>query len=528
MIFYTQHDKTPLTPLNHTTSFFRIWLIPLCLMLLFAQCAEKDTDPAGEAEEGAVEITPEKGMDLYGFIGDENGNPVKEVVVSDGFYCTVTDEKGIYQMKKSAAATFVYYSTPSEYEINTVSTSVKVASFYTKINPLKKRYDFTLKKLPAAETSFSLICIGDPQVTSDAEVHRFQTETMSDIKAFTQTIPSCYGLIMGDLTGNKPALTGQMKTLIGSANMTAFVTIGNHDKVATTIQTKPSTSDAFEAVFGPTDYSFNRGDVHFVCLDDIIFSDASTYSGGFTDNQVAWLLSDLSYVNKSKMVVVYYHIPLRGTSSIANRTRVLNALNGFAEVHLMCGHTHYNENYIQTSPLTAYEHIHGAACGAWWRSTLNGDGAPNGYAVYNVKGNTLTNWYYKPTELSKDFQIRLHKGNESFGGSYGYFSFDQGNQTVVANVWNSDSKWKVEAYENGIKVADLTPLPPSSKDAWTMGYHIGVLNRDPDNYDQPCKHLYLHTMLNPAATLEIRATDRFGNQYRQSEIISNFTTASSY
>jgi hypothetical protein len=352
---------------------------------------------------------------------------------------------------------------------------------------------------------------------------------MADIKAFMESATKpCYGLAMGDMVGDKPAFFDQMKSLIGSSDMPVFTTIGNHDKVATSNSEEPRTTDAFNKIYGPVNYSFNRGDVHFVCLDNVVFSDASTYSGGFSNSQVEWLKQDLSYVSKDKMVILYYHIPIRNTSGIANRTNILNALSGFEEVHLMCGHTHYNENFMITSPISTYEHIHAAACGSWWRSTLNGDGTPNGYAVYDISGSAITNWYYKPTRYSKDFQIRLHKGNIVFGGEYGYYTFDQGENTIVANVWNSDSSWKVEAYEDGVKVGDLTPLSASLKDAWTLGYHIGILNRNPDNYSPSCKHLYLHTLVNPDAQLEIKATDRFGNVYRQSEIISDFVTAASY
>lgn len=497
-------------------------------VIMLVRCGNND-DPLNE-DPGttAVEITPNVGIDLYGFIGDENDTPVQDVVVSDGFTCTKTDSKGIYQMKKNADAKFVFYSSPESYAVNTSSETVKMASFYASIGN-SKRFDFKLKKLAAVESSFTLLCIGDPQVTSAEEINRFKSETMDDIKTLVASEPlPCYALSMGDMVGDKPAFFEQMKVLIGSGGMPVFATIGNHDKVATSNVNDPRTTNTFNGVFGPLNYSFNRGDVHFVCLDDVIFSNSSAYSGGFTDSQLEWLKQDLSYVPKNKMVIVYYHIPLRGTSSVVNRSNFFNALQGFAEVHLMTGHTHYSENYEHSSPLVAYEHVHAAACGSWWRSTINGDGTPNGYAVYSITGNTIKSWYYKPTRYDKDFQLRLHKGNVSFGGAYGYYNFNQADNTIVANVWNADSSWKVEAYENGSKVATLSPMSTSSKDAWSLGYHIGVLNRDPDNYSPACKHLYLYHPQNESANLEIRTTDRFGKVYRQSQITINFTSAISY
>ena len=517
--------KSIVTIIRNATNVYLTFTI---LILVFSQCSKKAGNLPDTPDPSGVEITPNPGMDLYGYISDTSGAPVKDVVVSDGYTCTVTNSSGIYQMKKASGAGFVSYSTPAGYVVNTKSESVKMALFYAEISAVK-RHDFTLKKLSAVETNFTLLCIGDPQVTSTAEIGRFETETMADIKAFTgSSATPCYGLAMGDMAGDKPALFDQMKTVIGSANMPVFTTIGNHDKVATSNANIPRTTDTFNKVFGPVNYSFNRGEVHFVCLDNVVYSNSSTYTGGFSQSQIDWLKQDLSYVPKNKMIVLFYHIPIRNLASVGNEIQLFNALVGYAEVHLMCGHTHYAENYQNTVPLITYEHIHAAACGAWWHSTINGDGTPNGYAVYDISGAKITNWYYKPTKLSKDFQIRLHKGNVIFGGVYGSFSFNQPEKSIVANVWNADSSWKIEAYEDGIKVANLTPLPTSLKDAWSLGYHIGILNRDPENYSTSCKHLYLHTVVNPNAALEIRATDEFGNVYRQNQIITDFLTAESY
>ncbi|RIJ50511.1 hypothetical protein D1614_00820 [Maribellus luteus] len=504
--------------------FLGLWV----LAFVFWSCGESATGIPEDPEPPETEITPAAGMDLYGLITDDAGNPVSNVVVSDGYSCTLTDSDGIYQMKKNAAAQFVYYSTPEEFAVNTSGESGNMASFYSEIGT-GKRFDFELKRLVSAESGFALICVGDPQVTNMDEFNRFKTETMEDIKMQVGAESSpCYGLLMGDVVGDKPAFFNQMKILAGSSPMPVFTTIGNHDKVAGVDKNLPRTAEAFSKVFGPLNYSFNRGEVHFVCLDNIIFENASDYSGGFTDQQMEWLKKDLSYVPKSKMVIVYYHIPIRGASSIKNRAKLFEAVKGFAEVHLMCGHTHYSENYIHTSSDNIYEHVHAAACGSWWRSTINGDGTPNGYAVYRVNGNTISDWFYKPTRMTADFQIRLHKGDVAFGGQYGYYSFNQSENAIVANVWNADSNWKVEAYEDGVKVADLEPLSKSLKDAWSLGYHIGVLNRNPDNYSPACKHLYLYQPQNSNASIEIRATDGFGNVYKQDQIVSGFETAQTY
>ena len=177
---------------------------------------------------------------------------------------------------------------------------------------------------------------------------------------------------------------------------------------------------------------------------------------------------------------------------------------------------HYAQNYIDGD---VYEHIHGAVCGAWWKSTINVDGTPNGYGVYDISGSKIENWYYKPTRLSKDFQIRMYRGETTFAGGY-KFTYTASDE-IVANIWNSDDRnWKVEVYENGNKTGEMTR--EKSLDAWGAGYHVGVLSANPDSHGKTTyDHFYHYKLKDAKAAVEIRATDCFGKVYTQNV----FTTA---
>ena len=148
-----------------------------------------------------------------------------------------------------------------------------------------------------------------------------------------------------------------------------------------------------------------------------------------------------------------------------------------------------------------------------------------------MRGTQLADWFYKSTNYPKDFQIRLHWGDTRFGGPYGYFSYNRG-YNIIANVWNADAGWTIEAFEDGAPAGTLTKLS-TLIDAFAAGYHVGVLNRVPGNYGATAngnnKHAYLHTLKNPQAqTIEIRATDPFGRTCSQTEIIANLNTAEKY
>lgn len=513
----------------------------LCLLLIFTLIGcSKSNDGGDPPKPGGGGDTPNlprvqlvDGNDTYGYILDESKNPIPNVVVTDGFSVVKTDDKGIYQLKRSTKAKFVYYSTPAEYEIAVETNDRKIPLFYRKLmtSTTPQQHDFSLRKKTTVEKNFTLIGIGDPQVTDDTQVGRFVNETIADIKSELASITQpTYGIALGDIVNDKDNLLSTMKMRLGSMSMPVFTTIGNHDKFATA--PNPRNNDLFENTFGPSNYSYNIGDVHFICLDNVVFSNNSTYGLGISQDQVDWLEKNLVHVPKDKMLIVYYHMPIRSTN-FATRAKLISLLKDYKEIHLMCGHTHYNENFLFTnSGKQFYEHIHGAACGAWWRSNINGDGTPNGYMIYRIEGSTMKDWIYKPTKLSRNFQFRLHWGDTDFGGSYGIFNYGQPSNTLVANIWNSDPEWKAEVYMNNQKIGDMTlkTAAPLNKDAWSMGYHIGVLNRNAESYDTTTKHLYTFQVNNPNNTLKVVVTDRFGNTYEQTyaDIVTSFDTAWKY
>jgi hypothetical protein len=526
-------------------------------------CASGGDSTASTTDDGSASTTtinPAAGMDLYGMISDGNNNPIAGVVVSDGYQCVKTDAKGIYQMKRNAAARFVYYSIPPEYKVNVHSQTDNTADFYSPLSASTKRYDFKLTKLAnGAESNFTLIAIGDPQVsnrTSDwyfsadgmkytsaefSNLWRFKNETMADIKSTLSTISTpVYGISMGDdVDTGAYSLQTSVRNAIGAANMITYSVIGNHDHYGTTSTYDDIGVKAYESAWGPTNFSFNRGNVHFVVMDDVYFydkTDLSAYEGGFSEAQVEWLKQDLSYVPKSKMVILSYHIPLRNTSTLPHRDDVLSLLSGYASTALFCGHTHYEEVGDITTSLTTTEHVHAAACGAWWKSDINTEGTPNGYQVYTINDTKFTNWYYKSTFRPKDYQIRLSEADCMYGGTAGNTYYDYADQLsltanagyVVANVFDADSKWTVMAYENGSTNGVKMTLGKYASDAYALGYHAGVVGKNPTNYGGTNKHVYYYKRMDPNAVVKVVATDEFGNTYTSNTFTKDFTEAMHY
>ena len=348
---------------------------------------------------------------ISGTLTDEEGNGVADVIVSDGYTCVKTDSTGRYKMKRDSLARFIYYSVPADCEVPTHSDTDRTACFYQAVKAKKKIYDFSLTRLPyGKERQYKMIVIGDPQVTNaispyydspddnpikKSDVERFTTQTMRDIR---QTIrdqkPSTpvYGLSMGDdvqyYGGYNPQLERQIREALGSSEMRLFSVIGNHDQDGKSLYKRK-----WEENFGPTDYSFDRGDEHYVCINNCFFTKGKAYysPGELHASQMRWLKQDLALTPKNKKVILCYHIPFtfgnapyrkakpvgieseKGHFTSSRLSSLLALLEPFeGGYELFCGHTHFACNHeIEYEGRHVMEHCHAAACGNIWQSNVN-------------------------------------------------------------------------------------------------------------------------------------------------------------
>ena len=485
---------------------------------------------------------------VFGHVTDEQGKAVAGVVVSDGYQCVTTNKKGFYCLKRNAAAKFVFYTNPKGYAPDS-------KGFYQRLSKNRQRYDFVLGPRTSDDSHFRLLLVTDPQVRSDKSYNRFTAET---VPAMRQTIAGSslpvVGWSLGDEVHEQCAwLEDGMHASLTSLGIPLFSVIGNHDyfKVeGSDKDTAPRTADEYEKYWGPTWYSFNKGDVHFIALNNVKYLSGTKYDtkGIISAEQLAWMKVDLSHVDKSKLVIVGYHIPMSHMTGSngrddknavpGGRDEMLKLLADYPNRLLMAGHTHYMRHSTINGPVKVEERIHAAACGAFWWTTVNSDGTPNGYSVYEINGNKIvSNWYrtvnvpnaYK--DNPRAYQIRLHHGDATFGGKYGNCHFGDGAQLpsdyIVANIWNWDPQWKVTVSEDGGSPVPMTQgtesAPTVEHDAYAPGYLIGVRHRAPAHFRAFCQHLFVYKLKNPAAKVTVKATDRYGNTYTQSTFTTDFS-----
>jgi hypothetical protein len=424
------------------------------------------------------------------------GKGIAGVAVTDGINITQTDKNGRYELESNATAAFVYISVPSGYAF---PEKKGIAAYY---RPIPKgagtvNNDFELTKLEA-----------------DDRKHNFVV-WVPDLQALVKSYPKetlFHGIGCGDLVWDHFELFEDYKRAVELSGIPFYNVIGNHD-MDLDARSDDQSANTFKQQFGPTYYSFNRGDIHYVVLDDVFFIGAAKkYIGYITENQLQWLEQDLALVKPGSTVVVSLHIPtFTGASRrankeeepggvVANRKHLYKLLSPF-KVHIMSGHTHFNDNWEEGDMM---EHNHGTVCGAWWTGPICGDGTPAGYGVYEVDGSDIK-WYYKSTGLAKEKQLRVYdKGR-----------IKESPDEISANVWNWDNKWKVEWYEDGVLKGEMERRV--AYDPWAVELYAGPQLPKKHKFVEPTltDHMFFAKPSPEAKKITVKATDRFGNVYEE-------------
>jgi len=442
-----------------------------------------------------------------------DGKALQGVAVTDGKHIVLTDRSGSYEIRTGAEPEFVYISVPPGHAF---PHDKGIANFY---QPVQKKSgsavnDFHLEKLGVDDTHHRFVVWADTQMISKKDCEQLKRESVPDLQALVQSLGGAtlmHGIGCGDLVWDHFEFFKDYKEAIGMTGLPFFNVIGNHD-MDIDARTDDYSSNTFRQQFGPTYYSYNRGQVHYVVLDDVFFiGTAKKYIGYLTENQLSWLEKDLALVKPGSTIVLSLHIPTNTGAArragveeefggtVSNRKQLYKLLAPF-KVHIMSGHTHFNESWEEGNIM---EHNHGTVCGAWWTGPVCSDGTPGGYGLYEVNGGELT-WHYKSTGKPAEHQLRIYdRGNSATAGE------------IVANVWNWDPAWKVKWWED--EQAKGAMQQRIGLDPWAVKLYAGPTLPAKHKFVEPTltDHLFYALPSKTAKKITVKATDRFGRVFTE-------------
>ena len=425
-----------------------------------------------------------------------NGKGIKGVVVSDGYSVVTTDAKGKYELERHPSARNIFISTPSGFAFKNENG---IARHYRQLNTTdKKSFIFDLVPLEKDDNEHQFIVWADPQVKNEKDVQKMMNESVPDVQKIVAAAGAgalLHGITVGDIVWDEHKLFADYNKAVDQMGIPFFQCLGNHDMDLNKGGDEVSDT-TFQQLYGPTYYSFNRGQLHYVVMDNVRYlGKDKEYDWFIVQQQLDWLKKDLEFVPKDKVIILCMHIPVY--SHTKNKDDLYAILED-RNVHIMSGHTHYHQNNIRNN---IYEHNHGTVCGAWWTGPICEDGTPNGYGIYMVKGTELQ-WQYKSTGKDTDHQMKTFVND-----------VDATTKQLQVNIWNHDPAWKTEYFVDGKSKGALQQF--EGVDPLAYSTMLGPDLPKPRGFAEPKKtnHLFKADIPAAAKAITVKATDRFGKIY---------------
>jgi hypothetical protein len=506
----------------------------------------------------------------------DDGEPgVVGVSVSNGREVVVTDAAGNYRITLTPPAV-LFITKPSGYGVPV--NKHQLPQFYyihqpegspdglrypavEPTGPLPERIDFPLLAIEEPST-FDALLITDPQPMTDVEIDYVRDSFVTEVLG----TDARFGMTMGDILFDDLSQFPRYNSLIAQIGIPWYNVPGNHE-MNYRAESDATALETFKRYYGPTYYSFEVGQAHFVVLDNIEYKGARAggenlrtgggYEARITEPQLEWLHNDLARVPQDRLVFLAMHSPLvtiedpdSTAANTTNRRDLFRLLRGRQHLYSVAGHTHTNEHHYfgQTEgfpgPGEFHHHVLSAVSGSWWSGPLDPagipvsyqrDGSPRGYHMLTVDG-TDVSVRYKAAGMPADYQMRimydvLHHGlNDNGRRDYrpgalldGMMSVDQVPAAdILVNLFDGGPNSVLD-----VTIGERAPLrlervlAPDPFVAEVFARHRDTIRSWVDAITSA--HLYRADLPDDLApgiyTVTVRATDEFGQVHHGHSIL---------
>lgn len=529
-------------------TFRRILIAALAVLPVISSC-KKEIEPA----DPVVPFVYGDGPLLSGRVLDQNGDPVPDVRVTDGFTFSRTDNDGRYSFESSCPERVRYVSVcvPNGYEALVRDGKPIFFAAVGEYQGKERKGDIVLNKLAAPISDFSVLMIADVQTKlyqsgTYSENFAYASRDVCDdmFKDLVETAGNvqgpCYGISLGDISNGNGFIYSQYSLGLAAVGIPFYSVIGNHDHITGEADTEDQSTYRFTSTFGPLNYSFDLGSFHFVMLDNCIYKKGSfeyPFYYGLEDEYLQWLKDDLSCVAKDTPVILCMHANLINYDGVASGEKYykvpefVEAIQGFEKVYVWMGHAHWGSNvgrYDSSAGLDGIEcHVVARTTGILeGNEYVTNDGTPRGYVRLEASGKELK-WKFHPIGVetapfrgpkkpSLVWKTAVPDEEHSQMRVYPRGSYDD--NFVYANIYLWDNLWQMPVLKTGGSAITM------QKDwAYDLSYRELVRFYRSQGItaarmaDYPSRYRVHHFLArvpdNASGMGTVEVTDRFGNTY---------------
>jgi len=367
---------------------------------------------------------------------DKGEKGIKGVLVSNERDVVKTDRKGRYTLEVNDE-TIIFITKPAGYM--TPLNDVNLPQFYyihypkgspelrfggiEPTGPFPDSVNFPLYKTKEPK-ELKFLALGDPQPRNRGEVDYFRDDVLPELIV----TDAAFAIPMGDIVFDDLSIYDYHNATIAEIGIPLYNVPGNHD-MNYDAEDDHYALETFKRIFGPPQYSFDYGKVHFVVLDDIVYLGKNEqgnphYAERLGPAQLEWLKNDLALVPRNKLIVLCMHAPLASLRSGAagKKTDTLYALlDEFDHVLVFAAHTHttghifHGKEHGRNNPTPVHHYVCGAMCGSWWMGPKDErgipiadqrDGVPNGWNMV-VVDDVSYKICFKAARFDADYQLDI-------------------------------------------------------------------------------------------------------------------------
>ena len=288
--------------------------------------------------------------------------------------------------------------------------------------PLPDSIDFPLQRQDEP-SKFNVILFTDPQPESLAELGYVRDDVVAQVTG----IDAAFGITTGDVMFDDLSMYERSNRIVGAIGLPWYNCCGNHDMNYEALDNRFS-RETYKRVFGARYSAFQYGGITFFLLDNVEYLGDGKYQGRIGPDQIGFIRNVLDNVPREQLVVFTMHIPLRTLAGdkpsfiTTDRADFLQLIADRPATVSFSGHTHTNEHWYLAPEGTPavnndghHHQVLSAVSGSWWSGpfdvrgipvALATDGAPNGFHLLSIDGNTYTTRLL-PAHDPKPSQMRM-------------------------------------------------------------------------------------------------------------------------